>query len=81
MIHLLSIIVGGLMLGELGVTFTDGSLYLNNFVWLGVLFAIYILFVIDILFIQERESKKLLNAKLAAFTIGFLIYISVAILA
>lgn len=80
MVHLLSIIAGGLVLTQLDVTFTVGSLYLNNFIWLGVLSAIYILFVIDILFIQKRDSKKMINAKLIAFTIGFLIYAAAAIL-
>ncbi len=80
MVHLISLIIGGLILSQLNVTFAAGSLYLNNFIWLGVLSAIYILFVIDILYIQKRESKKLINAKLLAFTIGFLIFMSAVVL-
>jgi len=80
MIHLLSIVVGGLILRDLDVTFIEGSLYLNTFVWIGVLAAIYILFVIDILYVQKHESAKLIKSKLVAFSVGFLLYLAAAIL-
>jgi len=79
-VHLLSIIVGGLVLKNLDVNFAEGSFYLNIYIWIGLLFAIYVLFILDILFVQKRDSKKILNAKIFSFTTAFLVYLFVAVL-
>jgi hypothetical protein len=79
-VHLVSLVIGGLILRNLYVEFRLDSLYLNAYVWITVLIAIYLAFVFYIIFIQKKNSASYLNVKLSAFTTAFIIYMLAAFL-
>lgn len=70
--HLLSIIAGGLVLKNL-----DIAVSANFYVWIGILVAIYIIAILDIIFLQKPDKLEL---RLASYTIVFMFYFLAAIL-
>ncbi|MFC1810633.1 DUF3307 domain-containing protein [Patescibacteria group bacterium] len=70
--HLLSIIVGGLVLKNL-----DVSVSANFYMWIGILIAIYIIAILDIIFLQKPDKLEL---RLASYTIVFIFFFLAAIL-
>lgn len=72
-IHLASILIGVQFIPKVEFEITNTLII---FFLLGI-YAIYIFFI---LYLQKSKSKKLIKAKIAAFTIAFVAYFAIAIL-
>lgn len=73
-IHLASIIIGARFIPEISTVGLSNSLLIF---FLGVIYAIYIFFII---FLQKSRTKKLIQVKIVAFTITFAAFFAIALL-